>query len=199
MTAQTPERIIIDGRPRELYADPLYRLLASRRLDLCIPASESSTACYRRYVGTWEIRNGALHLVHLNMMVPDEEPLAPELRLRLFRAVPCKDFPIMAHWFNGRLRIAIGRRLVYSHHGWSHWFERERVITFAGGKVLRDREVDTAAMLERQLNRNPEMRDRLAGYDPERLGRPGPLIWFDNDGEDGTLDWWPRDYRPVAA
>jgi hypothetical protein len=25
------------------------------------------------------------------------------------------------------LRIAIRRRLVYSHHGWSHWFEREPV------------------------------------------------------------------------
>ena len=199
MTAQTPERIIIDGRPRELYANPLYRLLASRRLDLCIPASGSSTACYRRYVGTWEIRNGALHLVHLNMMVPDEEPLAPELRQRLFRAVPCKDFPIMAHWFNGKLRIAIGRRLVYSHHGWSHWFERERVITFFGGKVLRDREVDTGAILERQMSRNPAMRDRLAGHDREHLERPGPLIWFDNDAEDWALDWWPRDYRPFAA
>jgi len=34
MTAQTPERMIIAGRPRALYADPLYRLLASNRMDL---------------------------------------------------------------------------------------------------------------------------------------------------------------------
>jgi hypothetical protein len=34
MTGQAPERIIIDGRPRSLYADPLYRLLVSSRFKL---------------------------------------------------------------------------------------------------------------------------------------------------------------------
>ena len=198
MTAQTPERIIIDGRPRALYEQPLYRLLASRRMDLIDDSSGFTTACHRRYVGTWEIRNGTLYLVHLNMMVPDEEPLTPLMRQRLFRAVPCTGFPIKADWFNGMLRIAIGRRLVYSHHGWSHWFERERVIRFSGGAVTRDREVDTKAILERQLKRYPEMRARLDGTDTRE---PGPLVWFDDDDEDWdwTVDWWPPDYRPAAA
>ena len=97
MTAQTPERIIIDGRPRALYEQPLYRLLASRRMDLKDPhRSGFHTGCYRRYLGTWEIRNGTLYLVHLNMVVPDEEPLTPLIRQRLFRAVPCTGFPIKA-------------------------------------------------------------------------------------------------------
>ena len=93
MTAQTPERIIIDGRPRARYANPLYRLLASRRIDLKDPSSGFHTGCHRRYVGTWEIRNGTLYLVHLNMVVPDEEPLTPLIRQRLFRAVPCTGSP----------------------------------------------------------------------------------------------------------
>lgn len=196
MTAQTPERLIMDGRPWAIYANPLYRLLASRRMDLKVPNSGFSTACHRRYVGSWEIRNGRLYLVHVNMMVPDEMPLAPELRRRLFRAVPCNGFPILAHWFNGKLRIPIGRRLVYSHHGWSHWFERERVITFSGGVVTRDREVNTQAILERQLKRDPAMGALLSGADnPEDRAIPGPLVWFDDDEEeDWTLDWWPKDY-----
>ena len=105
MTAQTPERIIIDGRPQALYEQPLYPLLASRRMDLKDDSSGFSTACHRRYLGTWEIRNGTLYLVHLNMVVPDEEPLTPQIRQRLFRAVPCTGFPIKADWFNG-IRIA---------------------------------------------------------------------------------------------
>ena len=129
MTAQTPERIIIDGRPHALYAKPLYRLLASRRMDLIDDSSGFSTACHRRYVGTWEIRNGTLYLVHLNMVVPDEEPLTPLIRQRLFRAVPCTGFPIKADWFNGQLRIPIGPTLVQGFQGWSSWYTRERVIT----------------------------------------------------------------------
>ena len=196
MTAQTPERIILDGRPHALYADPLYRLLTSRRMDLKMPGCGFSTACYRRYVGTWEIKNETLYLVHLNMMVPDEEPLDAELRQRLFRAVPCDGFPIKAHWFNGRLRIQIGRRLICSHHGWSHWFDRERVVTFVGGVVKRDREVDTGAMLHRHLKRLPDMHASLAG---ENSATPRPLAWFDDDDDDWASNWWPSDYRHGAA
>lgn len=201
MTAQTPERLIIDGRPRALYAQPLYRLLTSRRMDLKDPRRLGfHTGCYRQYLGTWEIRNQTLYLMHLNMIVPYEEPITPTIRERLFRAVPATSFPIKAQWFNGKLRIAIGRRLVYSHQGWSHWFERERIITFKGGVVTRDREVDTKAILERQLKRDQEMRALLDGTDtPEDHGMPGPLVWFDNSDDDWTADWWPPDYRPAAG
>lgn len=196
MTAQTPERIILDGRPRALYSAPLYRLLASRRMTLIDPELGYNTGCYRRYLGTWEIRDGRLFLLHLNLYVSDEQPLPAEARWRLLRAVPCSDFPIEAHWFNGRLRISIGRRLVYSHHGWSSWFERERVITLRGGMVVRDREVDTRSILERHLTRNPHMREQLENVDS---GGFGPLVWFDNDDVDWTADWWPPDYRREGA
>ena len=77
-------------------------------MDLKDPEQVSTRDVIDNIVGTWEIRNGTLYLVHLNMVVPDEEPLTPLIRQRLFRAVPCTGFPIKAHWFNGRLRIAIG-------------------------------------------------------------------------------------------
>jgi hypothetical protein len=192
MTAQIPERIILAGRPRALYGDPLHRLLASSRMTVREYGTGFSTGCYRGYCGTWEIIDHRLHLVHLNLMCPDEAPIPKELRTRLLRAASCANFPIPAHWFNGRLRIAIGRRLVYSHHGWSHWFERERVIAFAAGKVRREREVDTRAMLERWLRRNPQVRDHLDGTAGQ--GEPGPLIWFDDSEEDWEADWWPHDY-----
>jgi hypothetical protein len=191
MTAQTPERIIIDDEPRALYADPLYRLLASSRFKLGAYATERSTACYRGYCGTWEIIDRRLYLVHLNLMGWREEPIPHDLRAKLLRVARCKDFPIAARWFNGTLRIQIGRRLVYSHHGWSNWFERERVVTIIGGDVQRDREVDTKAMLERYLRRNPHMHDVLdSSAQPSGFG---PLVWLD-DSEEDEKDWWPPDY-----
>jgi len=197
MTAQAPERIILDGRPRALYANPLYRLIERCRLDFSDP-DVWNTSNYRGYIGTWEICGRSLYLVHLCRHGRNgEEPLPDDLRRRLFQASQCNGFPIHAHWFNGVLRVSIGKRLVYSHHGWSHWFERERVIRVAAGEIVRDREVDTRAILEWWLQRHPEVYAQLDSSDPDPLR---PLAWFDDDEDDDwAADWWPPDYvRPGA-
>ncbi|MGO4837619.1 hypothetical protein AB4144_35790, partial [Rhizobiaceae sp. 2RAB30] len=151
--------------------------------------------------GTWEILDGRLHLVHLCWDGMPERPISLELRHKLLRAAACRDFPIHAYWFNGVACIPLGRRLVYSHHGWSSWYERERVIHFREGNVARDREVDTQAILERRLRNQPRLAEML---DPEQQGPFGRLTWFDeDDDEDWMADWWPPDYvrpdRPVSG
>lgn len=199
MTAQSPERLIVDGRPRPMYADPLYRLRRQSRLDLSNP-NFSSTGNYRGYIGTWEIRMGLLYLVHLCWDGWDgrscEVPISDDLRSQLFRAAGAKGFPLHAHWFNGSVRVAIGRRLIYSHHGWSHWHERERVMRFRNGEIVRDRKVDTHAILERWLKRHPEA---LHALDPDQSGPLGPLMWFAHDDQDWAIDWWPGDFKRASA
>ena len=83
-------------------------------------------------------------LLHLNwdgsnVGTWDEVPIPGETLMKVLRAVPCTSLPTPGRWFDGVLRIAIGRRLIYSDHGWSRWFERERVIRFKAGEVIRDR------------------------------------------------------------
>lgn len=197
MTAQCPERLIIDGLPHYLYADPLYRLLASRRLTRLFEAQTS--ACWRGYCGTWQVIDGRLHLMHINPVGNSDTPLPGDIRCRLLRAVPAREFPVVADWFNGRLKVPSGRRLVYSHHGWSSWHERTRVMTFRHGSLVRDREVDTRAILEWWLKRNPESRARLDRTAPDN-GVPRPMTWFDDSDDDGIdPNWWPTDYRPAGA
>jgi hypothetical protein len=192
MTAQIPERIILDGCPHSLYQQPLYPLIERFRLNLKIPHIRN-TANHRGYIGTWEFRDRSLYLTHLSWMGRDlrKVPASEAACRRLFRAAHCHGFPIHAHWFSGILRIAIGRRLIYSHHGWSHWFERERVVHVAAGEIVRDREVDTRAILEWWLRRHPEARGELDGSDRPPVP---PLIWFDEDDHDGEADWWPPGY-----
>lgn len=183
MTAQDPERLIIAGKEHQLFADPLYRLLKRARIDIEQYMSPPSSACWRCYCGTWEIIDGQLYLIRLER---DDEPIPPDLRRRLLKAAGAEDFPVRVTWFSGRFRIAIGPRLIYSHRGWSHWFERERVIAFKDGRVTRDREVDTRAMLERYLRRRPELERRLTGKE----AWPGipPLIWLDRAEKDRRAD-----------
>lgn len=185
--------MILDGRPHALYEQPLYRLLKRHRIEPGHYAKCWSTANYRGYVATWDIADSGLRLLHVN--VPGYEcedgPISDELRTKLLKAGKRRDFPIPARWFTGRLRIQTGRRLIYSHHGYSHWFERERVIAIKQGRVVRDREVDTKAMLEWYLKRHPEMIGWLEGEDSSM---PRPLVWFDTGDDDDWEDWWPRDF-----
>jgi len=191
MTTQMPERILIDGKPHLLHALPLYRLLASRRTKIEAP-DIWTTACYRQYVGTWDIVDGKLWLVALSTYGDRELPLSDAMRNWFLRLVPANGFPVCADWFSGHLRIPTGPMLLWGVHGWSSWFTRERVITCRQGRIIRDREVDTLAMLEWALRRCEGLKQRL---DAENT-RGEPRTWItDDDYEHLRGDWWPPEWE----
>ena len=195
MTAQVAERIIVDGRPQPLFADPLRELVERHKIRLGSPYLVS-TSNYRGYVGTWEILDARFCLVRLDWPAWNDSgrlelPISDAVRRRLLRAAKCDAFPIHAHWFNGVVRMAVGKRLIYGHLGWSHWFERQRIVHVKSGAVVRDRDVDTRAMLERWLRRHPEDARRLLPDNREPLG---PLCWFDTES---GAERWPPDYVRV--
>lgn len=192
MTTQMPERIILDGKPQFLYADPLDQLLIKRRIRITAPDGLTS-ACHRQYIGTWDLEYGMLRLAGLCTYGVEELPLAETMQKRVLRLLRTDRFPVPATWFNGPLRIPIGPMLVRGFHGWSHWFTRERVITCRAGVVVRDREVDTLAMLELALERRKGLREYL---DPDNTPG-GPLAWLtDEDYDHLRGDWWPPSSRP---
>lgn len=200
MTAQIPERIFIEGKPHWLHARPLDSLLAAREVEIEAPDSWT-TACHRRYVGTWDIADGWLRLVSLSTYGVEELPLSDDGRASFLASVPSDGFPVRAEWFNGALRIPIGPKLVQGFAGWSSWFTKERVITCRQGRVVRDRDVDTLAILEWAMRRNESLKLRL---DPEDTPG-GPLAWIsedDGDFEHLQGDWWPPEWtdgRPPAT
>jgi hypothetical protein len=75
-----------------------------------------STACWRGYVGTWEIRDKRLYLV--------------ELRGRL---VLDGDGPLFADWVDQMLVVPQGRLVQYVHMGFESQYESELWIKIVGG------------------------------------------------------------------
>ncbi len=199
MTAQIPERILIDGKPHWLHACPLDPLLAESGAKIAAPDART-TACHRQYVGTWRIADGRLWLVALSTFGREELPLSDAMRIWFLRLARADRFPVYAEWFDGCLRIPIGPMLVRGFHGWSSWFTRERVITCRQGKVVRDREVDTLAILEWALRRREGLKQSL---DPDDTPG-GPLAWISEDENDGDFDhlrgdWWPPEWPDGRA
>lgn len=158
MTAQAHERLIFDGiRTSMAFCPPLpaghprIAVLSNKELSQC-RGPVSSTACWRRYIGTWEIKEGRFYLVRL------------EGRYRLIG-----DEPLLADWFTGVLRIPRGELLQYVHMGFGSVFERELHIKVEQGIVVASRVVDNRGQPHDQWEiggRNlPGMENRFPGDD----------------------------------
>jgi len=135
--AQMPEKIRFDGMEEQLMATPLENLWNDEHPK---PATltQTSLACWRGYVGTWEIINGKLHLLRLERheIKPRDEsfveqtvnlPLAPLLG---------KEGPVPADWFSGVLRVARGNVIVQVNAGYASVYEEDVFFIVEHGKIV---------------------------------------------------------------
>jgi len=144
MTAQMHERLIIDGAETSMaFCPPLpeghARLVAVDPGASPDPKSSSilySTACWRQYQGSWEIKDGRFYLMEVRG------------RFRLHGSEP-----LLAEWFSGVLRIPRGRMLRYVHMGFGSVFEEELHIKIERGVVISSRVLDNRG----RENDDPEL------------------------------------------
>jgi len=96
--------------------------------------AQQSSALWRGYVGTWEVRDARLYLIGLSGSLEDGTPAT--LRT-LF-----PDFPdrVFAHWFSGIARIPQGKLLEYVHMGYGSKYERDLLLSFEKG-VLQETQI----------------------------------------------------------
>jgi hypothetical protein len=134
MTAQFHEKLIYDGDETSMaFCPPLpenhSRIVEnSEKKEMILPGTGrmiSSTACWREYIGTWEIKDGRFYLVKVGG------------RYRLNG-----DEPLFADWFSGVLRIPKGEVILYVHMGFGSVFEQEVQVKIEHGFVTKTKVVD---------------------------------------------------------
>jgi hypothetical protein len=133
MTAQIHERLILDGVETSMAFCPPLPESHSRVVEIDPKEAKDgdldlllfSTACWRGYQGTWEIKDGLFYLVDLHgrFQLQGKEPL-------------------LADWFSGVLRVPRGERLQYVHMGFGSVYEEEVHIKIDAGRVVKSRVVD---------------------------------------------------------
>lgn len=140
MTAQAHERLILDGEETSMTSCPEipadHPRIESVPMDEVAEAIRSgrihgpvlSTACWRKYVATWEIREGRLYLMSIE---------------GIYRLIG--EGPLHAAWVSGVLRVPRGRMTRYVHMGFESVYEKELLITIEGGMVTEMREVEGCA------------------------------------------------------
>jgi hypothetical protein len=150
VTAQIHERLIHEGRETtmsfcpELPAHP--RIVEVNRDLQPIEERERicySTACWRRYQGTWEIAGGRFSLVGLIG------------RYRLLG-----DGPLFAEWFSGTIRIPRGSMQLYIHMGFGSVYAQELHVRIENGLVAGSRLIDNTG---KRFNETKLALDNLPG------------------------------------
>lgn len=148
MTAQVHENLILNGKMTsmnfcppilnspeiitELSQDEFYKGIEEGKID----DITSSTACWRGYIGTWEIKDGKFFLNDVTGCI------------RL-----AKKEPIWATWFTGVLRIPQVEELHYVHMGFGSLYEKELHIKIEEGVVKKQR---TISNIEKVKKLTPE-------------------------------------------
>ena len=160
MTTQVPENLILNGKMRSMLSfphlidDPNIITVLSREefekerrekfkkenqeeLDRRYRKRPTphdyimSTACWRRYIGTWEIKDGKFYLINL------------EGHVKL-----TKKEPVHATWFSGVLKVPEGTRLPYSLGDYSIIYEKEIHIMVENGIVMGQTIIDNRKSID---------------------------------------------------
>lgn len=131
MTAQFSETLIYEGKAIPLCTNPLSLYLQQSQIRFVSP----STANWRGYHGTWEIKQSEsdglerLYLVKLAAHKTYEEILT------LQDVFPGFD-QVFAHWFSGELRCPQGALLKYVHGGYASIYEYDLLMNFKQGVLI---------------------------------------------------------------
>lgn len=127
MTIQISERLILDGKYAEMMFWPPLPVKHARICEAKIDEDATdgpnivfrTTACWRRYQGTWEIRKGRFYLVGLRG------------RLQIVG-----DEAIIADWCSGFLLVPTGGVIEYRSLGFNSFYEEVLLIKIERGVVV---------------------------------------------------------------
>jgi len=140
--AQNPEKLRIDGKDLPLMATPLEAFWNAAH-----PRPETLTqttwACWRGYIGTWEIADNTLTLLRIERheVIPKADTFAEQIV-----TIPLQDLfgtnkPVPATWFSGVLRVARGRILAPVNTGYASVYEEDLFLIIEYGRITARRSV----------------------------------------------------------
>ena len=150
MTYQIHEKLILNGEPAFMFNFPDIprnhpRILHEFHLEPTLDTAKicmdiGSTACWRNYIGTWEVRDGQFFLKQVYGQYKIDGP-----------------DPVPATWFSGCLVLPQGNIIEGDPwFGWDVVRERDLLIKIRKGKIVKQGvRVNCPGFFRRQFSRIP--------------------------------------------
>jgi hypothetical protein len=143
MTAQAAESLIYKGTEYDMFTEPLGGYLAYHP---SIQFESHSTACWRGYYGSWEVKGTpehgyGLYLIELSAYLRNQQ------RVGLDYLFPHSPDGVFAHWFTGEIRCPSGELLNYVHMGYASTYAKDLILEFRRGLLIGERMVNNSQSL----------------------------------------------------
>lgn len=138
-TAQIGDILVLNGKKYSIQTNPLRTWLESNPDRLPKPAVTSS-ANWRGYVATWEVKSDRLLLVDIEMQFPAGNSKNKSSEFE-YHSVLSKVFPekkeVFADWFTGHIIVPDGDLVRYTHMGYASTYEKYLVLRVEHGIVTK--------------------------------------------------------------
>lgn len=154
-TAQYPDKIFYEGKEYMLHSNPMEAYFA-RYPDKKPKSGMRSTALWRGYIASFEIKDGQVLLKDIEIMV--KTPTTDKEFERGWKSV-LKDViqdskPLKIDWFTGLLVLPEGKIVDYVHMGYGSTYEKYTLLEISAGdfkKVKSFSHEEYSAFRERQF------------------------------------------------
>lgn len=135
-TAQLSDRLIVEGKEFALNTNPLEGELKKKQWTP--PAhAQISSANWRGYLATWEIKDGKLFLKDVTIAVSNPEDEHGAISKSITGDLYPGAAEVFADWYTGALIIPDGRMTRYDvHMGYGASFDHYQVFRVHAGKVV---------------------------------------------------------------
>ena len=139
MTAQIRDALKYNGETYFLASEPLREYLYQEGIEF----SGFTTACWRGYVATWEIKADKLFMVSMRGNIKEGK------KVDLSYLFPDQS-EVFAEWFTGEIKIPHGELLEYVHMGYGSVYEKEMYLSFEKGVLCERKELDNRKKYENE-------------------------------------------------
>jgi hypothetical protein len=136
MTAQAREDLLYEGEKLSMCSTPLEDFFDTGGSKPSFALR--STACWRGYIGEWEISDNSLYLIGIDAKLRDGSPVS------VATIFPDSADRVFASWYSGTIRIPQGDRIQYFHGGFESVYERDLFLDIKDGVVVDTRLVQNS-------------------------------------------------------
>jgi len=134
-TAQASDLLIVGGKEFSLNTNPLETQLQKKQWR---PPENAviTSANWRGYLATWEIKDGRLFLKDVTIGVSDSKNRRDYVRKSITQELYPGATEVFADWYTGALIVPDGKMTRYVHMGYGSSFDHYQVFRVRAGKVV---------------------------------------------------------------
>ncbi|WP_315817767.1 hypothetical protein [Paraflavitalea speifideaquila] len=146
-TAQYPDKLWYKGKEYDMHTNPMEAFF-EKHPDRKPKNGIISTALWRGYVATFEIKNDQLLLKDIEIKVQDTGKTYQTKWVSVLKEVFPNQQEINIDWYTGLLVLPHGKLVNYVHMGYGSTYEKYILLEIGAGKLTQEKKLDYKAFAQ---------------------------------------------------